>query len=118
MPKELENRLLDILMDGIDIKQASQDEDLKYVEEKNKYVVIIARHLIRKDNDREIKQKTRILAGFLLDAALDKELFNARNSASKELMDAITIDLMMSCGIRSPSMLEHKWKKSAELGSD
>lgn len=114
----MENRLLDILMDGIDIKQASQDEDLKYVEEKNKYAVIIARHLIRKDNDREIKQKTRLLAGLLLDAALDKELFNVKSSASKDMADAITIDLMMTCGIRSPSMLEHKWKRSAELGSD
>jgi hypothetical protein len=118
MPKELENRLLDILMDGIDIKQQSQDEDLKYVKDKNQYAIIISRHLIRKDNDREIKTKTRLLAGLLLDAALDRDLFNARSAANKDLADAITIDLMMTCGIRSPSMLEHKWRKSAELGED
>lgn len=118
MPKELESRLLDILMDGIDIKQASQDEDLKYIAERNQYAIIISRHLIRKDNDREIKSKTRLLAGILIDAALDRELFGSRKSASKGMADAITIDLMMTCGIRSPSMLEHKWKRSADLGSD
>lgn len=118
MPKELETRLLDILMDGIDIKQGSQDEDLKYIAERNQYAIIISRHLIRRDNDREIKAKTKLLSGLLLDAALDRDLFNVKTSAPKDLADAITIDLMMSCGIRSPSMLEQKWKRSADLGSD
>ncbi|MEM4531575.1 MAG: hypothetical protein QXY39_06890 [Thermofilaceae archaeon] len=110
--KELETRLLDILLRGADIKQKSQDRDLRYVEKKAKYAVIIGRHLIRK-NEEDIYEKTAIITEILLDAALDAVLFEKKPDIKKNLIaDAITVGLILHHGIRSPAMLEEKWRES------
>ena len=120
--EEIIERLLNIIMEGVDVKVDEQSKRLKSYAEKHRYVPLMGFDVIHSDtiNIREdVKWAAIMVFDSMLDEALDNLLRNwdepgKRAMYLKDLRD-VFVSLPLMQGIRGASLVDKKFKRGSEF---
>ena len=119
---EIMERLLNIIMEGVDVKTTEQAKRLKSYAEKHRYVPLMGFDVIHSDtvNIRpDVKWAAVMVFDSMLDEALDNVLHNwddpgKKSMFLKDLRD-VFVSLPLMQGIRGASLVDKKFSRSSEF---
>ena len=117
MSDEIEQRLLDLVLEGVDRKNDDQEKRLEYIEKKHSYVPTMGKDVIHRDS-MEIKPSVKEARDRIYESMkfeiLDKLIRNWDNRSKRTMLLKDERDVDMSRplmeGVKGASLVDKKYR--------